>query len=136
MASNAMNQLIRQAASRRHGGALESLGDVDTEQRRAEYHEAMIAYEKAAKAGDEIGKEMADARIDRIFEEASAARDARPQEEQVQTSFDGGVRSTPGGRKPGPRRETAGDLFRRAMIESRAERAEQRDGGPQVVVVR
>jgi hypothetical protein len=126
MADNrAMNELIRQRA-RRGVGVIDRLGDLGSQERRAAFHEAHSAFERAVRNGDTIAREMASATIDRLFDEARAARQLEVTPEPL-SGFDGGprgVRRT--GKGPsGWREETAGELFQRAMTASRIEREER-----------
>jgi hypothetical protein len=92
MADNAdMNRMILGHA-RRGEGVVEHLGEVDTQERRSALNDALSAAERAIKHGDEVGREMAEARIDSVLAEARAAGQTASQEEAPQVSFDGGVR--------------------------------------------
>jgi hypothetical protein len=124
MASNrAMNELIRQRA-RRGVGVIDRLGDLGSQERRAAFHEAHSAFERAVRNGDTIARDMASATIDRLFDEARAARQATP---EPLSGFDGGPRGVrrTGKGPPGHLQETAGELFLRAMTASRIEREER-----------
>jgi hypothetical protein len=52
----------------------------------------MADAERAIKHGDDVARELAEARIDKLFEGARAARPAGQEPAQPLTGFDGGVR--------------------------------------------
>jgi hypothetical protein len=131
MAENAsMNQLIVRAA-RRGAGVMDRLPARLDEQRASEFHEALSAAERAIKAGDATGRDIAEARLDRILDDARAARQeaaGQPTPELAGPGFDGGVRGRRRERPtPGIYVESAGQLFQRAMKQSLVERAERGD---------
>jgi hypothetical protein len=63
------------------------------EDRGAELRAAMADAERAIKHGDEEARGLAEARIDKLFEGARAARPADQEPAQQAISFDGGVRT-------------------------------------------
>ena len=129
-ASMSMNKLIASSIrSRRTVGLIDKLKTTPPlENDRAErFHQALADVERAAKAGDELARELAEARIDAVIEESRAARRAENEMSNVGRSaaeaapavpsFDGGVR------RPAPRsREplTMGQAIR-AELASREE---------------
>ncbi len=94
MPSSAAAEMNRRIAAGRGGGLIDRLGEVSAlaDDHREEFREAMADFERSVKRGDEVGRDMADARIDRLLNEARAAR--QPLEEEAATgfSFDGGMR--------------------------------------------
>lgn len=123
-----MNDFIRRAARRgERSGVMARLASAGPlgENRQAALNAAMADAELAIKHGDAVGREMAEARIDRLFDEARAARE--PTQEaatEPPVRLDGGVRGRRGVAPP-PRLavESAGQLFARAMRQSVEERA-------------
>lgn len=139
MADNAnMNALI--VAASRRGERTSRLGLIDRlrgtgpldDDRQERLNAALSDIERAIRASDDLGRDMAEARLDAVLKEARAAREEHRSAEQPvappQSGFDGGFR--PSGRRrptPGIWEESAGQLFARAMVQSRVERRERDD---------
>jgi len=130
-ANAAMNELIVRSARRgeRSRGLIDRLQGATPlgDERQRALNEQMTAYETAARHGDDIGAELADTRIERLLNDARAARQQADQ--PPTSSFDGGSHGArtvaPPPQMRGP--ETAGQLFAAAMTASRLERAERGD---------
>jgi|SRR5581483_4819317 len=125
-----MNALIAVRA-RRSSGVLGRLAEAETlaEDRRIALHSAIAEAERAVKHGDDVAREVAEAKIDCLLDEARSGRQAADPQAQEPASpvsgFDGGFR---GGRRFRPQyaaSESADQLFQRAMSQHVAERAER-----------
>lgn len=98
-----MTELIRSARPRRSDGLLDRLRGTapNTDDRQERFHRAVAEIERAAKTGDELGREMAEARLDAVLDEVRADRQASSnsghEPAEPAPSFDGGVR------RPAPR---------------------------------
>jgi hypothetical protein len=124
-----MNDFFLRSARRGRIGLMDRLADGIAEDRRDAMHAATADIELAIKHGDDLGREMAEARLDAILDRARAERQTPQTPEPPTTSFDGGFR---GRRTVAPaaglaRSETAGQLFQRALRQSLDERAERGD---------
>lgn len=93
-----MNELIRNSARpRRTVGLIDKLKTTPPleNDRALRFHQAVADAERAVKAGDELAREVAEARLDAVIEESRAARAenvGRSAEPVPVPSFDGGVR--------------------------------------------
>jgi hypothetical protein len=139
----AMNQLIVAGARRgERVGALARLAGsppLETDTPRQERLNALLADREAAmQSSDADALAFTEHRIDRLFEEARAARMPAESEqggEQPQPArFDGGVRGRRPFPGPGLVQESASQLMLRAMTQSRVERAE-RDADPGQTII-
>lgn len=88
--------------------------------------------EEATRSGDDTLLAIAEDQINQLLDEARAGR-ASAEPEQPLPSFDGGVQRGVGRRPGGVRIESAGELMRRAMTQSRVERAGRNADGRKVV---
>lgn len=150
-----MNDFIRRAAGRGdRPGVLERLRGTSPlgADRQERLNVQMAAYETAARRRDHVAAEIADERIERLLDEARAERvaaaaaaretaEAKAAEQRRAEALSEppvrGSQSPSGLRRqaaafstrptPGARAETAGQLFNRAMAQSRFERAERGD---------
>jgi hypothetical protein len=116
MRNTAMNEFILARAGRkpRELGLMDrGLGRLSDDGRN-DLQAAMVDYESAARAGDETGRDMADARIERLLEERRAAREPEKPAAAPVSGFDGGVR------RPVKRSEPKG--MNRVIAEGFAER--------------
>ena len=116
VSTSAMNELI--AAGRRSpGGLIDRMAGVSLPDERREALQTAIAdYERSVKRGDNLGRDMADARIDALLDEARAARQPQEEEPAPRVSFDGGVRRSVSVKQP----VGMGRLIREAHAERQA----------------
>jgi hypothetical protein len=97
---------------------------------------ALNDLERAERAGDADAIHLHEFRVQRARDEARAAREGTQPDQGVEEpppSFDGGVQRRPLA-PPGGLHETAGNLFRRAMETSRAERAQRQADPGQTII--
>ncbi len=132
-----MTRMILQLSGREgHAGRpglvdrLHDAGPIGSD-RQERLQRAMSDYETAVKRSDEMGREMADARIDAVLDEARDARRAAEAQAVEATRLaprhgdtGAGVRSARTGFNPhGARQESSTALFRRAIAARQVERA-------------
>lgn len=117
-----MNQFLM--AAHRGSGVIGRLGGAQLDERGQDrFNEALARVESAHKIGDHIQIAAAEEHLDSVLE------DVRGQREQPEppSGFDGGVRGRRPVAPPPQAPETAGAMFRRALRQSQAERAERGD---------
>jgi hypothetical protein len=109
-------------------------GEPPVSESRRERLDALEAQRREAmRIGDDTALGLIEHNLDRLFEEARAARTAQPRDAQGRftasaggdESFDGGVRGRQPRPSPGIGIESANDLMQRALSASRAERRER-----------
>jgi hypothetical protein len=133
-----MNELFASAARRgKHVGVLSRLTGEPTPTSsalRERLSSALNSLEAAQRAGDDVMVDVCESMVDRVVQEARAARTPDEGAGQPQPTFDGGVR----GRRSPPQRglgqESASSLFVRAMVTSQRERAEREAAPDQTII--
>jgi hypothetical protein len=135
----AMNQMFLDAGRRgKHVGVLSRLTGEPTPTSsalRERLSSALNSLEAAKRAGDDVMVDVHESMVDRVVEEARAAR--KPDESgegagQPQR-FDGGVRGRRSPPSRGLSQESASSLFVRAMVTSQQERTEREADAGQTI---